>query len=520
MWRWLKYCAFIVAVLLQNVGSAAAEIHALVVGINDYAHEKKLAGAIADADDIAQALTKAGVRSITVLRNAEAQRARLQAAWDAIVAKSKPGDTIIFTYAGHGGSEPWKSETGRAETAESFLLHRFRAPRPTTDSAERVLGKEIKSWFKAAARKNVKILFVADSCHAGGMMRNVAPDADVTYRSSGIPYDVSDTPIIIAEKDEATPTDLAHVTFIAATQADKKIPEIVVNSRKRGALSYAFARALEGQAARSMSTALTNAELHGYITTTVRQLSEAQQTPEVIYRSGGGADTVLADLPKRDLVPGTAPTLKLRLDQATSADVQNLKSKLGGAEIVGGGTADLIWNGKATSVTSGIGDVVATEIDAGKLQGVVDKWRALAEVKAMVAARPLSLSLKPGDARHGLGCKVEFESATVTAGFVTAFNLAPDGSTQYVFPKLKDDPPGGKWKSGEPFRLPLKVESPFGADHLVVIASASPLTVMHRALAAEPPAHQVAKLLTDALVAGTHTIGVQGLYTEAARCAR
>ncbi len=507
-----------------QMSGAQAAVHALVVGIDDYAHEKKLAGAVADADDIASALQRLGIKPV-VLKDGEVSRARLLQAWEALVARAAPGDTLMFTYAGHGGSEPWKSTTSQTETAESFLLQKFRAPRPSIDAGERVLGKEIKSWFKAAAARHggkLRIIFVADSCHAGGLMRTASPGADVTYRSTGIPYDVSDAPIVVPRQDEATDAELAHVTFIAATQADKRIPEIVVDGKKRGALSYAFARALEGQGGRDGRNDLTNESLRSYLTTTVRSLSEAQQTPEIRYRAGGGAETVLAGLPAvplKDLSAGQT-VIRLKLDGASVAAVGTLKSTLTGTEIVtGAAPADLIWRATVVRVLNALGDVVAETVDVGKLQGVVDKWRALAAIKAMVAARPLGMSISPDDSRHKRDCRVTFRSEMMGAGYVTAFNLASDGSTQFLFPRAdKKDPTQGKWRAGEPYELPLKVTGPYGADHLVVISSATPLQGLQRQLQAEPPVHRIAKLLADALATSHHSIGLQGLYSEDQPC--
>ena len=505
------------AVMLFADSRALAEIHALIVGIDDYAHEQKLAGAVADANDIASVLQRLGVRPL-VLRNAEVNRAGLERAWREVVARAKPGDTIIFTYAGHGGQEPWKNAAGQAETAESFLLQRFRAPRPAVDSAERVLGKQLKGWFKEAAKakgNRLRIIFVADSCHAGGMMRSLDSRAGPTYRS-GEAYEIPDVPIVIRPEDEAAPTDLEHVTFIAATQTDRRIPEIVIDGRKRGALSYAFARALEGHADRTRRGQLTNHDLQSYLTSTVRQLSEAQQTPEIIYRTGGANDVAVdrvAKVPERDLGVEQMK-LKLRLDNADGAQRAALASNLVGVDIVASGTADLIWDARDLTVLSGVGDMVGEKIGAFSLQGVVDKWRTLAELKALIARKPLALQLSPNDGRHRPGTRLAFSTLPLPFGYVTAFNIASDGTVQFLFPqqRFKDSADGARIP-GSSYRLELDASSPFGADHLVIVSSARPLPALHERLQKLPRVIELPQYLRDALGNSDHAIGMQPLYT-------
>ncbi len=53
-----------------------------------------------------QSLQHAGAKEVAVLLNDDARKARIVAEWERLVGKAKPGDTFIFSYAGHGGQEP------------------------------------------------------------------------------------------------------------------------------------------------------------------------------------------------------------------------------------------------------------------------------------------------------------------------------------------------------------------------------------------------------------------------------
>ena len=82
--------------------ASAVELYGLVVGIDDYVGEgNDLDGAANDAADVAQSLTRAGAKEVVRLVNAEANKERIFAAWEDLMAKAPPGDTIVFTYAGH-----------------------------------------------------------------------------------------------------------------------------------------------------------------------------------------------------------------------------------------------------------------------------------------------------------------------------------------------------------------------------------------------------------------------------------
>src|SRR3984885_8857720 len=102
---------------LTQVGATSADvlqapsggtIRALVIGVDSYpnlAPSAQLRGAQADAEDIAGALKRGGVDPI-VLLNADVTRAKIVAQMDSLVAESKPGDFVLFAYAGHGMQVP------------------------------------------------------------------------------------------------------------------------------------------------------------------------------------------------------------------------------------------------------------------------------------------------------------------------------------------------------------------------------------------------------------------------------
>jgi len=139
--------------------ASAAELYGLVVGIDDYVGEgNDLDGAANDAADVAQSLTRAGAKEVVRLVNVEANKERIFAAWEDLTAKAQPGDTIVFTYAGHGSQEP--EPKGRHDEAdglnENFLLGKFLPLGPGTK--ERILDDEMFEWVQQADKKGVKVV--------------------------------------------------------------------------------------------------------------------------------------------------------------------------------------------------------------------------------------------------------------------------------------------------------------------------------------------------------------------------
>ncbi len=509
----------LLGLLVPETARAAGpgRIFALVVGIDRYAHYPDLEGAVADAQDIATALKRHGAQ-VTMLLDDKARFERIRQAWFDLLGRAKRGDLLVFTYSGHGGQEPEAVPGSEADGMdETFILSGF-DPRAGKGSRERLVDNEINAWFKAARSKGVRIIFVADSCHSGTMTRSVDPRVHTPAKAIP-PYGLPATAPLSSEVLSGAKIkvdDLPHVTFFAATQEGRKVPEIDIDDRKRGALSYAFARALERQGVdRNTDGFISRFELEAYIRPLVRQLSEARQTPDIqprssnkhepLFKSGSGAAEV-------DTAAVTPPVLRLRI-MAPNDDLQKeLARSLQGIRMTNQKDgADLVWDAEQQTVVTALGDVAAYHIDQYALQGVIDKWQALKALKQMARENPLNMTLEPDDSRHPDGRIITFTTDPVRYSHVTVINLAPDGTVKFLYP-LPTDPK--RWRVGKPYRLRLRAMAPFGADHLIVIASKRSLSALYAQLR-RVPAAQLPRLLRQALTAMRHEIAVQGLYTFA-----
>ena len=232
--------------------------------------------------NIAQAMKRAGGQ-VVLLTNALATRAAIERTWFDLVTRAKPGDTLVFSFAGHGSQEPqppgWHEPNGKSD---NFLLGGYTGTGP--GARERIVDYEMYQWLKAADDKNVNVVFIADSCHSGTMFRSVGANPP-RYRTGKFPdptlagdlLKLPDPALANVKED-----DFKNVTFVGATQDHMVTPELTIGGEKRGALSWAFSRAIEGAADTNKDGQLSQQEMLAYIIPTVTTQSENQQVPSML----------------------------------------------------------------------------------------------------------------------------------------------------------------------------------------------------------------------------------------------
>jgi hypothetical protein len=500
--------------------SSATELYGLVVGIDDYVGEgNDLDGAANDADDIAQSLTRAGAKDVVRLINGDASKERILAAWEDLTAKSRAGDTIVFTYAGHGSQEP--EPKGRHDEAdglnENFLLGKFLPFGPGTK--ERILDDEVFEWMQAADKKGVKVVFVADACHSGGMERSASAPG-VRFRKMETPTIAADQlPLPPPEAAKLTEDDFDNVTFVGAVAEDKLTPEVTIDGRKRGALSWAFARALEGRADKDGDGEVSELELLGYVVPAVHAQVESQQTPQVLpLRARSVALLTLRDAKTSSAQPSGSDDLKLKVaveggDGAAFADLPYVTVVTDKAQ------ADLVWSVGDGKVEHVVGGVVAEKVDATSIKGVVSKWAALKWLKHQAALAPAEANLTTGNQRYAVGDRVKIEMKGAKYPHLTMFNLPPDGHVEFFIPDPGRPVEATKDWSRDTIREEFKVDRPpYGAEHMVAIFSKDDLPELHAALQSmtTPERSEALRPVLEQALSGKDVqIGVIDIYTGA-----
>jgi hypothetical protein len=512
--------AGVVTILLAGEAQAEA-LYGLVIGIDDYVGTvNDLGGAVNDATGIAEALTAAGAEKVTLLVDGEATKASIEEGWFALVEEAAAGDTIVFSYAGHGDQEPEPAGRGGEEDGlnENFLLGGYEPTGPGT--LERIVDDEINQWLKAADDKGVEVVFLADSCHSGTMFRSTGSKA-IRYRTGTFedPDLAADLLALPAPASaEIAEGDFKTVTFVAATQDGMLTPELMLDGKPHGALSWYFAKAIRGAADGDGDGHLTQQELLSYLVPTVQAEAENQQIPSIlplrpdtkpIMRSIAGA------LPgKARAVDMEEPTaIRLYLRGGTGGEVP----VVAGVEITEEeAEADLIWDAAAGTVDHRIGGRVAEGVDIGGIAQVLSKWSALAFITEQTGENPVALSTPSGNKTYKRGETVDIALDGVRLPYLTLFNLPPNGRVEYFYPASEEEVTVD-WRERS-FRQSFRVDRPpYGAEHLVAILTEEPahaLTQSLRSMSGSDLAEGLAAILIQTLRDTPFQAGVVGIYTS------
>jgi len=508
---------------LQNPDGGA--VRALLIGIDAYQYVRPLKGSVADARDIEGSLRSMGTTDIVTLLDAQANRANILKNVSDLVQRTKANDLIILAIAGHGAQEPESIKGSEPDGMQDvFLLPGFE---PTADgSRQRILGSEFNHFIRQFELRGAKILFVADTCHGGGMARDIDPRAaQMSFRQ--VPtYTLSVDKLspVTNKADPVIDLDLDHTAFLAAVDRNTKAPEIKIPSIEglRGALSYAVARAFEGGADADRDGKVTLKELFANVRQVVYQLSDQRQNivtktspgrsvdKDVIFQLTRGLTLPVPPGPQpgpqagpqtgaQRAIPASVPETAAQVANASATEpvaarsafpiriaaldggtnyFPKLTSREATIEIVKPiDNPDLIWDPKSRDVISW-GDVIAYKVDVNDLATVIDRTAAIRELKKIATKAPQVVRVAPDDARHHNDQPVQIELSDVAGRAVILFDISGDGTIQMLYPIGSDAAPT---QAGS-LRLPLRVREPFGAEQVVAITSSQRLVDLEQAL--------------------------------------
>ena len=505
-----------------------AAVRALVIGIDDYQHVRKLKGAVADANDIVSGLRTMGVNDVVELTDAQADRAGILREISALVERTRNNDLIFLSIAGHGTQEPERVKGSEPDGMENvFLLPRFDTT--AAGSVERVLGGEFNHFIRQLELRGAKVIFVADTCHGGGMVRDIDPRAaEMSFRQ--VPrYTllVDELKPVSDGDDPKSELDFDHTAFLAAVDRYTKSPEVRIPGIDglRGALSYAVARAVEGSADINHDGKVTLKELFSNVRQVVYQLSDQRQnvvtisspaqTPETdvafeltrgvvliqgpAAREASGPAVAAAPSEGRPAAPpavtATAPTSAASISAAPPAPRLGAPIRLAALDgkmnyfenvkpqdvtvqaVQRTDSPDLIWDPVSHDVIAW-GDVVAYGVEITGLPTVVDRTAAIRELKRMATRSPQVMRMWPDDRQQRSGQTVEVDLSDVESRAVLLFNVAGDGTVQLLYPVGSD----ASVARSASLRLSLKVGEPFGAEQIVAVTSKQRMIDLETAL--------------------------------------
>ena len=478
--RHLSAALIVAGVFLSQVAQVRAEQFALVVGIDDYIHLKApalaraagdsigdLLGAENDAKEIARALRSRSVDlpQSRMLLSRDATLANFLAAWHQMVDQASAGDTLIVSFAGHGGqetevTEPRDEADGRDETI-MFADFNPEAPREG-----RLNDDQLRSLLADAAQ--FSIIWVMDSCHSGGLERSIGPGSTGLSRNGGN-WNISVEPL--SQEIEAgvgdSDANLAHVTQILATATDERVvTETVFQGRPHGALSYFFAQAVAGAADANQDQFISRLELSNYLDTQIVAHMNQNQKPRILPR---GDSFIALSLGTRGAPELQAPKVETSIRvQVQAAEHPFLFSS---NVILVEDAADLTLRKAAGGwdVFNHTGDRITllpdSKVDA--INKIIARAQLMKAFPGMIRTdRPFGkiLSDQPSVLQN-IGDEVGFRFVppSVEMKFLTIFNLAGDGTFQYLHPSSSDQ--STITEQGLP--ISFNVTQPTGVDQLV-----------------------------------------------------
>lgn len=497
----------------------AAQTHALVVGADKYPYATTLDGAVKDAEDVAKAMTAAGFNVVKFI-DEQVRKDDIRKAWTDIVAEAAPGDTIIFTYAGHGAQMPELVAGDEADGLDEFLqLPGFDQNRAKETFNEIIVDNEMNAWFSEAEMKGVHVLFVSDSCFSGGMSRSVTGK---TRLAPAVKIKLSPPSQDAIAGANLKEVNFKQVTVLAASLESQPTPEVVIDGEPRGALSWSFARAVEGSADRDGNGIITRIELEDYIFSNVKNRSEALQVPNFMPQVARSESEVVVTL-TRGIPVAMADTTTTTGDAGTTPKAIKSVKDLGwtgniALQIDGDAEKPTGTDGTGTpfrwDVASGTfftpnGDVAGENVGADRIQSVVDKYILLDFLKAMASQNPGTVSLTPVKDIYAAGQRLRFDAPPGRYPNMLVFNLANTGEVQFL------DMQAAGTNSSEFKLTDVEVVKPFGADHLITIWTAEPVDAIGAVLSDKNvTAAALLQALLTRLDGKEASVAIQPLYTR------
>jgi hypothetical protein len=144
---------------------------ALCVGINDYpGANMDLEGCVNDARDWRALLEQRGY-TVTSLHDGQATRAALVAALKTLIGSSAPGDSLVFTFSGHGSWLP-DDDRDEADARDEMLC-----PHDVMKD-QYLLDDDLHEIF-STKHSDASLFVIADCCHSGSVIRAAVDPATI-----------------------------------------------------------------------------------------------------------------------------------------------------------------------------------------------------------------------------------------------------------------------------------------------------------------------------------------------------
>ena len=213
---------------------AHAEIRAVIVGVSDYLTlDADLKGPANDARLMAETLIARGVQpdNLTVLTSdptglpagtatGQPTRAAILAALAAAAEASATGDTVVFTFSGHGAQAPDLSGDEGGGYDELLLPADAAGWKGAIGSVENaIVDDDLQVWAQSTLSKGVQVIGLIDACHSATGFRALGGQGVakvIDEAQLGIPDDV------VPVQGTPAPPLTGDFVFLYSSQSDQR----------------------------------------------------------------------------------------------------------------------------------------------------------------------------------------------------------------------------------------------------------------------------------------------------------
>lgn len=215
---------------------------ALLIGIDDYIAVRPLKGCVNDVERFKSTLVgKFGFDAATIvtLRNAQATRAGILAAFETLISQAAAGDTVLIHYSGHGSRQQDVSNDEDDGWDETLVPHDSRQ-----GTVFDISDDELNGILARITAKTPNVTVVLDSCHSGSAtrggaeVRRVRDDFRRPPPQQGAPASRGAEGV-----DDFRPKDAVYA-LITGSRPNELSNEFDVDGLRQGALTYFLTRAL------------------------------------------------------------------------------------------------------------------------------------------------------------------------------------------------------------------------------------------------------------------------------------
>jgi hypothetical protein len=199
---------------------------ALCVGINDYpGTNSDLKGCVNDANDWAAALKSRGY-DVKMLIDKQAKLQGMVDALNDLVGGASDGDSLVFTFSGHGSWLP--DDSGDEPDGRDEMLC------PYDVASEQYLMDDMLAGIFDTKPKGAKLYFISDSCHSGSVARFAADPVGGRDRMPKIRL----LPPLEFVKDEDIRAKIPIAAAAPSSSGGEKYPALLLSGCKDVEFSY------------------------------------------------------------------------------------------------------------------------------------------------------------------------------------------------------------------------------------------------------------------------------------------